>query len=114
MADRDFLSPKQQKRDSARAAVNIPGTYRLGSSQDWLPCHVIDLSIGGLQFEGKFSFYPGDKVDVKFFLVDKNIICKAEITNVSGRKAGAKFTSVLDSDIALVHDFVNKTVMKNH
>ncbi len=107
----EFRKPEQQKREMARLNVDFAGSYKLKGATDWLQCEIIDIGTGGIQLRGKFSFYEGDVVDSKFFIEDKVILCQIEITNISGRKAGGKYTAIEEKDLDVIQNYIHKTIM---
>lgn len=102
-----FRSPEKQKRESGRVKLNIQGQYRL-KGQQWHPCTLVDLSSGGLALEGKFSFYPGDLVEVKFILEGKSLFLEIKVTNVRGRKAGGSFVSLSEKDKEFIQEYLHR------
>ena len=104
----DFISPEWQKRETGRLIVDIHGSFRFVGKEDWIPAHIIDISKGGLYFEGQSSFYVGDILDIKIPLENRNIIAKLEVTSISGKKAGGKFVSIMEKDQEFIREFINK------
>ena len=104
----DFIRPEWQKRETGRLTVDIHGSFRFVGKQDWIPAHIIDISTGGLYFEGQSSFYVGDTLDIRILLENRNIIAKLEVTSISGKKAGGKFVSIMEKDQELIREFINK------
>lgn len=108
--NKSFRDPDQQKRDTARIRVNIEATYRYKSQNEWLPCTILDLGVGGLAIKGKMSFYEGDHIEIKFALEGQNVIAIAEITNIAGRKAGGRFTEISEKSETAIHNYLNRII----
>ncbi len=102
-----FRPPEKQRRQSGRIKLNIAGHYRFTDS-DWQPCQLIDVSVGGLSLEGKFSFYAGDVIEVKFLLDKKPLLCRLHIKNVHGKKAGGIFVDLPQAEQNLIRDYLHQ------
>ncbi|MCS6984219.1 MAG: PilZ domain-containing protein [Leptospiraceae bacterium] len=102
-----FRSGDKQKRSSGRVKLNAQGYYRL-KGQEWTPCTILDIAGGGLALEGKFSFYPGDVLEVKFLLEGRPLIVEVQVTNVRGRKAGCTFISLSQPDRDFIQDYMHR------
>jgi hypothetical protein len=77
-----------------------------------MSCTIIDIATGGLFVEGKFSFYPDDVIELRFQLEKRNISVRCKISNVSGKKAGAKFKSIEQSDMDFIQEFIHDKFFK--
>jgi hypothetical protein len=100
-----------QKRQHGRLRVNVEGQYRFAGAPEWLNCLVIDLSTSGVALGGKTSFYAGDKIEMRFALEKRNVVIGVEITNLTGKSAGGKITSINDSDRLYIQDILNKNLL---
>lgn len=111
MADYNFMQPDKQKRDNARVKVNIEGEYAFESDNKFMNCQLRDIGTGGVALEGKFSFYEGDRLQLRFSLDQRPMKALIEITNVSGRKAGGRFISLTDEQYSMIQSYLNRHLM---
>lgn len=99
-----------QQRRLGRLRAKIAGEYRFADRQNWLPCTVLDISIEGFSLEGKESFYKGDKISVKIPFPDRLIFLNAEVTNLSGKKAGCKIVAANENEFAGIQLILDKSL----
>lgn len=109
----NFIPPDKQKRNTARLRLDKPAEYRFAGEQKWASCIINDLSTGGVALEGTMSFYIGDKIDLRFGIDGRTIIAKLEITNITGKKAGGKFSSLMDSDKDFIHEYLTDNLFSD-
>ena len=86
-----FRDPAQQKRKKARAQIQADAEFCMQGNPTWHACQLVDIGIGGLSFTSRSTLYQGDKVQIRFKLLDQHVEFEGEVSRVSGKYVGLAF-----------------------
>ena len=113
----DLKTYGRRYRSSGRVNVKMKAQYRhlyndkRGPGQ-WLTCDITDISAGGVNIIGSFSFIVGDRIELEFFLNKKYVAVTVEVTNIRGKRGGAKFIDLSEEYTTLIHYFISASLIK--
>ena len=102
-----FRDPAQQKRKKARAQINAEAEYALSNSGGYQSCQPVDIGIGGLSFTSRSTLYQGDRLSVRFRLLERPVEFQAEVSRVSGKYVGVAFIDPPEEQLEIIQKYIH-------
>lgn len=102
-----FRDPAQQKRKKARAQIEAEGEFAIGDSPSYQSCQMVDIGIGGLSFSSRSTLYQGDRVKVRFRIMDRQMEFEGEVSRTSGKYVGVAFLNPSEEQLELIQKYIH-------
>ncbi|MEQ8349872.1 MAG: PilZ domain-containing protein [Leptospiraceae bacterium] len=102
-----FRDPAQQKRKKARAQIQAEAEFALNNSGGFQTCQLVDIGIGGLSFTSRSTLYQGDRLSIRFRLLERQVEFGGEVSRVSGKYVGMAFIEPAEEDLELIQKYIH-------
>ncbi len=110
-----FREASKQKRKNARIKLlNVTGSFLIhtqGNSQSH-ECVILDIGTGGIGISTKTFLYPGDKIQIQFWLENQFFDIPAIVSRVSGKNVGLVFDNPEIQYITKIQDYIHSKLFK--
>ena len=103
----NFRDTAQQKRKKARAQIDAEAEFAIGNSDAYQTCHLVDIGIGGLSFSSRSTLYQGDRVKIRFRLLDRMVTFEGEVSRTSGKYVGLAFLDPDEEKLELIQKYIH-------
>ena len=67
----------------------------------------MDIGIGGLSFTSRSTLYQGDRVHIRFRLMERSVEFDGEVSRVSGKYVGLAFLDPSEDHLELIQKYIH-------
>lgn len=109
----DYRDPSKQKRKNARIRINnLIANFKISGVPKEYECQILDIGTGGLGLSTTTLLYPGDKIQLNFFLDGVEFHINATVSRVSGKIVGVVFDEISSNEVAKIQNYIHSRLFK--